>query len=61
MDEEVMRRSQMMRERYNLNPRDAIHLSSAIGRNIKKIITDDRDFDNLKEIERIGLKEIDSK
>ncbi|MCL4333846.1 MAG: type II toxin-antitoxin system VapC family toxin [Candidatus Thermoplasmatota archaeon] len=60
MDEEVMRRSQMMREKYNLKPRDAIHLSSAIGRNIRKIITDNRDFDNIKEIERIGLKDIDS-
>ncbi len=61
MDEDVMRRSQLMREKYNIKPRNAIHLASAIGRRIKKIITDDRDFDNLKEIERIGLKEIGTK
>ena len=53
-----MRRSQLIREKYNLKPRDSIHLSSAIRRGIKKIITDDRDFDNLKEIERIGLKDL---
>ena len=58
MDEDVMRRSQLMREKYNLKPRDSIHLSSAIGRGIKRIITEDRDFDNLKEIERIGLKDL---
>ena len=58
MDEDVVRRSQLIREKYNLKPRDSIHLSSAIGRGIKKIITDDRDFDNLKEIERIGLNDL---
>lgn len=57
MDEDVMRRSQIMREKYNLKPRDSIHLSSAIERNVKRMISDDQDFDNLKEIERIGLKE----
>ena len=57
MDEDVMRRSQLMREKYNLKPGDSIHLSSEIGRGIKKIMTDDRDFDNLKEIGRIGLKD----
>ena len=58
VDEDIMRRSQMIREKYNLKPRDSIHLSSAIGRGIKKIITGDRDFDNLKEIERIGLNDL---
>ena len=61
IDEDVMRRSQLVREKYNLKPRDAIHLSSAIERGVKKIITDDRDFNNLNEIERIGLNEIGSK
>ncbi|MHB8360490.1 MAG: type II toxin-antitoxin system VapC family toxin [Thermoplasmataceae archaeon] len=55
-DDEIMRRSQYIREKYNLKPRDSIHLSSAIGRSIKKIITNDEDFDNLEEIERVEMK-----
>jgi len=58
VDEDSMRRSQLIREKYNLKPRDAIRVSSAIGRDIKRIITDDRDFDNLKEIERFGLRDL---
>ncbi len=56
MDDEIMRRSQVIREKYHLKPRDSIHLSSAIERNINEIITDDADFDGIKEIKRIPLK-----
>ncbi|MCL4329206.1 MAG: type II toxin-antitoxin system VapC family toxin [Candidatus Thermoplasmatota archaeon] len=56
VDEEIMRRSQTIRERYNLKPRDSIHLSCALTRNIEKIISDDKDFDNQKEIERVPIK-----
>ena len=55
MDERVMRRSQKLREQYNLKPRDSIHLSSAIERNVKKFISDDSDFDDIREIERVDL------
>ena len=55
VDDEIIRRSQVIREKYNLNPRDSIHLSCAIERNISEIITDDSDFDNIKEIKRIPL------
>ncbi len=58
VDKDIMRRSQMIREKYNLKPRGSIHPSSATGRGIRKIITGDRDFDNLKEIERIGLNDL---
>ena len=47
-----------------MKPRDSIHLSCASERNISEIITDDTDFDGLKEITRIPkdmLKEINCK
>ena len=56
VDDEVIRRSQALREKYNLKPRDSIHLSCAIERNIFKIITDDADFDEIKEIQRIPIR-----
>ncbi|MBX8642912.1 MAG: type II toxin-antitoxin system VapC family toxin [Thermoplasmata archaeon] len=55
MDEKVMRRGQKVREQYDLKPRDSIHLSSAIERNVRKIISDDSDFDGIREIERVAL------
>lgn len=44
-------------KKYRLNPRDAIHTACAINNNIKTIISDDSDFDAVKEIERISIKE----
>ena len=57
VDDEIIRRGQVIREKYNLKPRDSIHLSCAIERNISKIITDDADFDGIKEITRIPIKQ----
>ena len=57
VDDEIIRRSQVIREKYNLKPRDSIHLSCAIERNISKIITDDADFDGIKEITRVPIKQ----
>jgi predicted nucleic acid-binding protein len=57
VDDEIIRRSQALREKYNLKPRDSIHLSCAIERNIFKIITDDADFDEIKEIQRIPIRQ----
>ncbi len=55
VDDEIIRRSQVIREKYNLKPRDSIHLSCAIERNISQIMTDDADFDGIKEIKRIPV------
>ena len=60
VDDEIIRKSQSLRETYNLKPRDSIHLSCAIERNVDKIITDDTDFDGIKEIIRIPVKQGDS-
>ena len=57
VDDEIIRRSQVIREKYNLKPRDSIHLACAIERNISKIITDDADFDGIKEITRVPIKQ----
>lgn len=57
-DDEIIRMSQLFREKYNLKPGDSIHLSSAIKRQIKRIVTDDGDFDDIKEIERIQISEL---
>ncbi len=56
VDDEIMRKSQVIREKYHLKPRDSIHLSSAIERNISEIITDDSDFDGIDEIKRIPVR-----
>lgn len=56
-DDEIIRMSQLFREKYNLKPRDSIHLSSAIKRQIKKIVTDDRDFGDIKEIVQVNIRE----
>ncbi len=56
VDDEIIRRSQAIREKYKLKPRDSIHLSCAIKRNISEIISDDTDLDGIKEIKRIPVK-----
>jgi len=42
---------------YNLNPRDAIHLACALSYNLKGLISNDKDFDNIKEIKRLDIKD----
>ena len=40
---------------YELKPRDAIHLAVALSSGCSAIISDDADFDRIKEIKRIKL------
>ena len=57
-DENILTGAHSLIESYSsLRPRDAIHCSSAISRKIRRIVSDDRDFDSVKEIERIPLAE----
>ena len=53
---EIISKAQELISEYNLKPRDAIHAASAIKNNIKEIISDDPDFDKIKEIERIKVE-----
>jgi len=55
IDKRTLSTAQMLLDKYQIKPRDALHLASAVNRNIKKMISDDEDFDNIKEIERTPL------
>jgi len=55
VDEEIINKAQEMIEKYGLNPRDAIHAVTAIINKADGIITDDSDFDRVKEIKRIKI------
>lgn len=52
-DFKVVSTAQRLTEKYNLSPRDAIHAASAILNGCKEIVSDDPDFDKIKEIKRI--------
>lgn len=57
VDKNVISKAQELIEKYNLKPRDAIHAASALINGINEIISDDSDFDNIKELRRIKLEE----
>lgn len=57
VDENIMIKSLNLMKRYSsLKPRDAIHLASALSLGISAIVSDDKDFNNIKEIKRIRLE-----
>ena len=55
VDEGVLTQAQTLMNKYMLSPRDSIHAASALDRRIKTIISDDEDFDQIKEINRNPL------
>jgi uncharacterized protein len=55
VDETILTQAQMLMCNYSLKPRDSIHVASAIDRKLKTIISDDQDFDVVKEIKRKPL------
>mgnify|MGYP001134822774 CR=1 FL=1 len=55
VDEGILTVAQMLLDKYKLNPRDSIHIASALSRKIKTVISDDEDFDKVKEIARTPL------
>ena len=48
----TINRAQDLISNYKIQPRDAIHVASALENKINKIISFDEDFDIIKEIER---------
>ncbi len=50
----IIAQAQELIKDYNLKPRDAIHIATAISQNCTEVISDDADFDNIKEIKRIS-------
>jgi predicted nucleic acid-binding protein len=55
-DENVLTHAQTLLDKYKLSPRDSIHVASALTKNIKAIISDDSDFDQVQEIKRTPLE-----
>ena len=51
----VMVRAQELVERYQLKPRDAIHVSTALTAAEREIVSDDAELDVVKEIKRRAL------
>ena len=55
VDEGILTLAQDLLNKYKLSPRDSIHAASAVSRKIKAVISDDKDFDQVKEITRAPL------
>jgi len=53
---DIIKKAQELVENYNLNPRDAIHIATALIKGIHEIISDDPDLDKAKEIKRITIR-----
>lgn len=54
-DESVISQAQRLIEKQKINPRDAVHIASALEKRITEIISDDSELDAIKEIRRIPL------
>ena len=57
-DLEIINYSHSLLEKYDLGPRDAIHLACALSKGINNIISNDKDFDKISEIKRFDIKDI---
>jgi len=54
-DSNVLILAHAILDKYNLSPRDSIHVATAVEKKIKTFISDDKDLDQVKEITRIPL------
>jgi len=54
---EILWLAYSLAEKYRLNPRDAIHLACALNQGILILVSEDKDFDEVKEIKRKSLLE----
>ncbi len=50
---DIIIKAQKLYEQYKIKPRDAIHAATALSLNIDEIISEDSDFDCIKELKRI--------
>ncbi len=57
VDKPIAEKASALMTEYGLKPRDAIHAATAMLSGEKEIITDNSDFDRIKELKRITLAE----
>ena len=55
VDGPIVSRAQDLITKYEIKPRDAIHAACAVENGIREIISDDPDFDDVKELKRVAL------
>ena len=51
----IINQSLFLLKEYDLDPRDAIHLACALHKEINNFISNDNDFDKIKEIKRFDI------
>ena len=56
VDEGIIAQAQSLMNKYSLSTRDSVHAASAISRKATAIISNDEDFDSIKETKRTPLK-----
>jgi len=44
-------------ENTNIEPRDALHIACMLNNGLSTILSEDKDFDRIKNVKRIGAKE----
>ena len=59
--EEIIRSAQKLLSEYQLAPRDAIHVASALSRPLDALISDDSDLDVVQEVNRETSESFDPK
>jgi len=52
VSEEIIRSGQRLLAEYNIAPRDAIHVTSALSKKVDVIVSDDSDLDAVPEVKR---------
>lgn len=52
VNDQVLWRSYQLIKKHKLDPRNAIHLSCSLEKGVRKIISEDKDFDDVGEVER---------
>jgi predicted nucleic acid-binding protein len=50
--EEIIRSAQRLLSEYQLAPRDAVHVASALSRPVDALVSDDSDLDVVREVKR---------
>lgn len=59
VDRTILYKAHELLEEYSLDPRDAIHAACALSGSIKTMISEDKDFDKVRGINRISLEDFE--